>query len=282
VDMTCGVHQAFLHHRIYDCGIMMLDTRACKTFLRPVEPMERGYLGEAQWRAMEQALAEGGLFDGCKSLVVCSPVPVAFLSPVMTETIAKGSLGAADDLEGLWTGNGAAELEPFLEMLYRWKKGADRLRTDREVTIVAGDIHIGLTTDILCQNEFAFCQLTTSAMHNSSVGDAALEFIKYAGGAMSMSLHNKNAHLTEHWQFKHWDYTDKNNYGLVAIQFSDECGQPLSKPHVKCSLRIDQDGAKSDHDEAEATFGVLSSDDEGKDGSRGHSKIAPGLCCTVM
>merc|ERR1711924_40255 len=147
---------AWVHEAIHDVGFMMLDVRAGKTFLRGGVYQKRPFLGDPQWKAMELALASGGSFDAVKSLVVLSPVPVAFLSPTMTNLIAKGSLGAADDLEGLWTGNGVKELPTLLEMLYSWKC----MQPDREVTIVAGDIHIGLHTKIMRRGLPVFHQVT--------------------------------------------------------------------------------------------------------------------------
>lgn len=239
-DFARGPDKAYIHHRIHDVGIILLDIRACKTFLKaPNCPAEKDFLGEAQWGAIEKVLNKGGAFDGVRQLVVCSPVPVAFLSPTMTATIATGSMGAADDLEGLWTGHGYDELDDLLALLLDWKR--NEVTGPREVTIAAGDIHIGLTTDIYNvsggRTEKVFTQLTTSAIHNSALPGLALNFIKMASTGLG------NSPLIPEWEFDHTFFTQRNNYGLIKLEAAAD---KESKPYVRTSIVEDARGVTTD------------------------------------
>merc|ERR1712230_204135 len=100
----------------------------------------------------------------------------------MTKKIGQ-NVSAADDLMGLWTGHGLAELPMMLNLLYEWKMGGNGV--GREVTLVAGDIHIGLQSDIYYGEDssvVAFQQLTTSAVHNEPCSAMVLKFMSMAAG----------------------------------------------------------------------------------------------------
>ena len=229
------VDAAYIHHKIHHTGIMIIDVRAAKTFNREHadnqgKPIGNAYLGNAQWKAMKRALSPDGYFADCTNLIVASPVPVAFLSPSMTMMIAKGSGGAADDLEGIWTGNGKEELAPFLEMLYQWKSQQGKGQT-REVTIAAGDIHIGVCSEIYTpRGDWAFSQITSSAIHNTALAGTALGMIEAASTGFG------RAPLVNGWEFGHAYLTQRNNYGLIEVN------QTKGRPHVRSSLVEDARG----------------------------------------
>jgi len=221
-DLRTGLQRAHIFHKVHDIGIAIVDVRASKTFLRAPGKISRPYLGDEQWAEFESALAPGGLYDDVRNLIVCSPVPVAFMSPKTTKALART---VADDMIGLWTGNGELELPHLLDLLWKWKT----TKKHREVTIAAGDIHIGVQTTIFRDNLPAFHQVTASAIHNSTLGNAVLEVINLAS---SGSLLGNPCFLCKSagakWGFTHEYLTQGNNYAIVEINKpEDGCESPV-------------------------------------------------------
>lgn len=80
---------------------MFLDIRGSRTFHRvPNDPYK--YLGTDQWTELKSALGRGGIFDGVRALLVCSPAPVVFLTGLITDEFAD-HIGRLEDFKGHWS-----------------------------------------------------------------------------------------------------------------------------------------------------------------------------------
>lgn len=80
---------------------MFLDIRGSRTFHRvPNDPYR--YLGTEQWTEIKSALGKGGIFDGVRALLICSPAPVVFLSGSVTDEFAD-RIQRLEDFKGHWS-----------------------------------------------------------------------------------------------------------------------------------------------------------------------------------
>ena len=80
---------------------MFLDIRGSRTFHRkPNDPYK--YLGSDQWTEIMSALGRGGIFDGVRALLVCSPAPVVFLTGLITDEFAD-HIARLEDFKGHWS-----------------------------------------------------------------------------------------------------------------------------------------------------------------------------------
>ena len=158
---------------------------------------------------MTEALNPDGLLGSVRRLIVCSPVPIAFLSPKMTKSMSR----SVPDFEGLW-GAFEDELARFLESLREWKAAV----AGRELVIVAGDVHLGLQSDITCDGHHFCLQLTSSAIHNERLGGFAVSaFEAISAGEWG----GTEVLCKDRWGFSHLTCKESNNYGIVHINDSD-------------------------------------------------------------
>jgi len=215
----------FTHEGI---GIVILETRACKSWLRVEDDKPDSFLGDVQFEGIRKALKEGELAT-VDRLVVCSPVPIAFLDPGVTD-ITKEMIS---DFEGLWTAF-PKETEQFMDMLHEWKEsptvmdhaaGAWNLKHtksghSRELIIAAGDVHVAVHSNIFRNGKFFCSQVTSSAICNERVPEIVV-------GILQNCLSNGLRKLCEGgWQFEHNYFSAHNNYAFVS-----------TKPHGAISAR---------------------------------------------
>ena len=156
----------------------MLETRASRTWFNSSQGPS-SFLGSQQTELVHQALLQGGALADVDTLVVCSPVPLAFLSPASTNSLKN----TVEDFKGLWAAF-EADLSDFITKLHNWKVfvhtrdlvvGTHELRWQcarpgRELVITAGDVHLATHTDIFKNGQFVCPQLTSSAIHNERLG----------------------------------------------------------------------------------------------------------------
>jgi len=211
-ERRIGAPRAHIFHRVRDIGVIVLDVRATKSFLRSTREtlIERPFLGDKQWGELEAVLSPSGDFSTVETLVVASPVPMAFMSPATTNFAKLG----ADDLAGIWTGDGIKELPIILDLLWKWKTA----KPNREVVIAGGDVHVGIQTTVFRNGAPAFHQMTSSAIHNSSVGRLGI----MAANVLTGDVFNNTIHLCHkqgggHWSYHHNYITKRNNYGIISI-----------------------------------------------------------------
>jgi phosphodiesterase/alkaline phosphatase D-like protein len=201
-DKAAG-KDAFYIETINNVGFVVLELRACKSWMRDEEDPPDSFLGRQQWNALHIALDPGGVLGEVQKLVLCSPVPVAFLSPEMTDTMKH----VIADFEGLW-GAFRDELLQLMDKLRDWKAASP----GREFIIAAGDVHIGIHTQIWHGDEFLGSQITASAICNEKVGRMALAVIE--GESFGMNT------LVGQYRFEHRYMSDHNNYAVITIPAS--------------------------------------------------------------
>ncbi|KAJ7535968.1 hypothetical protein O6H91_12G052000 [Diphasiastrum complanatum] len=198
------INKDYHFHVIGGLGLLFLDIRGSRTFHR-LNSDEKPYLGSSQWKDINCSLEHGGLFDNVRVLLVCSPAPLVFLEPMITNAAAN-NVPRLEDFKGHWSAKmHIKEQVQMIECLWKWKRSSPK----REVLVLGGDVHCGGHSEIMKQNEILFRQLTTSAIANMPLPKSAYYFMRAAG------IRGK---LTAGYTFKHQYWTRSRNYGMLQIK----------------------------------------------------------------
>ncbi len=99
------------------------------------------------WRgiAIKKSLDSGGVFDSAHTLLVCSPAPLVFLVPRITETAAT-AITRLEDFKGHWSyREHLNEQVEMIECLNRWKSS----QMGREVLVLGGK-HVAFSQLSVC------------------------------------------------------------------------------------------------------------------------------------
>mmetsp|Transcript_10793 Transcript_10793/g.23817 ORF Transcript_10793/g.23817 Transcript_10793/m.23817 type:complete len:1114 (+) Transcript_10793:450-3791(+) len=107
-------------------------------------------LGESQWTWLRSVLSENGTLHDSKDLVVMMAVPLVFVGTAADQMLQKHH----DQFLSLWD-NYPEEQATLLTLLNSWKANG----TDRQVTIVAGDVALGSHFSILFDGKKELSQL---------------------------------------------------------------------------------------------------------------------------
>jgi len=203
-------------HVFGDVGLLFVDVRCCKSFHWQSEDAEAPMLGKAQWAAIDAALAPGGMFSDCKALLALVPEPIGYVSRALTKIMGNT---VCDDLLGQWSAEAhRAEVPRFLQALKAWRE----LGSNKQVLILAGDVHEGGWTDLILQNvegDGRIRQLTTSAIANKQTKAHEALAVALTRGFMS-SLDVTD--VGSGWLSRHYDWTNFNNYALVTVNVAAE------------------------------------------------------------
>jgi hypothetical protein len=114
-------------------GLIFLDIRGSRTFHR-VNDDDKKYLGSLQWNAIDKALSPNGIFGEARALLVCSPAPLVFLEPRITQSAAH-AISRLEDFRGHWSfGEHIKEQILMIDALSKWKS----IGTGREVLVLGG------------------------------------------------------------------------------------------------------------------------------------------------
>ncbi|XP_024533319.1 uncharacterized protein LOC9651288 [Selaginella moellendorffii] len=190
-------------HVVGGLGLMFLDVRGCRSFQR-VKGDEFPYLGSPQWTDIDQALRPGDLFEDVRVLLVCSPAPLVFLEPNITDAAGKNVPRLAD-FRGHWSADmHRKEQTRMIEALVNWKESGRR-----EVMVLGGDVHCGGHSQIFRGDQVLLNQFTTSAIANRPLPKPAYYFMRAAG---------RLGVLGNDYKFKHHHWTRSRNYGLMGIR----------------------------------------------------------------
>ncbi|MCO5557872.1 hypothetical protein L7F22_011444 [Adiantum nelumboides] len=192
-------------HVIDKIGLLFLDIRGSRTFHR-VENDKTPYLGSRQWKDIDEALGDGGVFRDVQVLVVCSPAPLVFLVPAVT-VAAPTVVQRLEDFKGHWSAY-KHEQGRMVDSLQRWKES----RKGREVIVLGGDVHCGGHSCILKSGETLFYQLTTSPIANMPLSKTVYYAMRFA----------EQLERNEGFRFHHFNWTRARNYGMVYVNFSGE------------------------------------------------------------
>ncbi|MCO5550235.1 hypothetical protein L7F22_003718 [Adiantum nelumboides] len=124
-----AIHKDYYFHVIDKIGLLFLDIRGSRTFHR-VENDKTPYLGWMQWKDIDEALGDGGVFRDIQFLVVCSPAPLVFLVPSVT-VAAPTVVQRLEDFKGHWSAY-KREQRRMVDSLQQWKES----RKGREVIVL--------------------------------------------------------------------------------------------------------------------------------------------------
>ena len=192
------IYTSDLEHLLYvmgNVGIIILDQRGGRSFYKAAnrddESACQGYLGRAQWEDLEREIVdENGMFasDDIQHLVVATSVPLVYLNSVLTD--AGAQLDPINDLKDHWAyGDHEEEQSRMIDMLLTWKYGDPHATTpynNRTVTVVAGDVHVGLHSlirrpcDVKGSPDQVLMQFTSSAITNEPPAPALLAILTKA------------------------------------------------------------------------------------------------------
>ncbi|CAE7652513.1 AVT4, partial [Symbiodinium sp. KB8] len=213
---SCEPEFDYHMHVFGDVGLLFVDVRACKTFhWKESEDVCAPMLGQAQWAAIEEALAPGGTLAGCKALLALVPEPLGYVSRAFTQIM--GST-VCDDLLGQWSAEAhRAEVPRFLKMLKAWRDKESSPPCKRQVLIVAGDVHEGGWTDLVLHDveglwDFMAQRRTHSAADNLGHCQQADEVALTRGFLSSLDVSETGSG----WTSRHYDWTNLNNYAFVS------------------------------------------------------------------
>lgn len=191
------------HCHVYgNVGIFMFDLRGNRIDGNGVQMSENNLLSEKQWNDLEAFFRNPDL----KVIVLCSETPFVGDEPeVCKKTVAdKPSLAFLRDH---WPFNDS-ELIRLLDLCFTWKQASERDGVPREILLIGGDIHCGVTS-IIRDNEtgLQITQLTTSPVTNH----VCKFFSKLSGN------------ISERYNYSHLPLGDKfRNYADVHINIADD------------------------------------------------------------
>mmetsp|Transcript_41900 Transcript_41900/g.54012 ORF Transcript_41900/g.54012 Transcript_41900/m.54012 type:complete len:552 (-) Transcript_41900:142-1797(-) len=142
------------HSHIYgDIGIFLIDMRGNRINGKGVQ-LEAPLVCDKQWNDLEAMLK----LENLKVLVVCSEIPFVTDSP----EIVKANAVKVPFLVDHWCYN-EADIAKLLELVFNWKNS----QPGREVVLVGGDIHTGVTSIIRdAETGLEIPHLTTSPITN--------------------------------------------------------------------------------------------------------------------
>jgi len=127
------VNQDYHFHVVGGVGLIFLDIRGSRTFHRDDDD-DKKYLGTLQWNAITKALSPDGIFGKVRALLVCSPAPLVFLEPRITQSVAV-AFNRLEDFKGHWSfGEHIKEQIMMIDALNVWKT----LGSGREVLVLGG------------------------------------------------------------------------------------------------------------------------------------------------
>lgn len=101
---------------------------------------------------------------------------------------------------------------------------ASPCKSDRRLTLVGGDVHVGGHTRLFKNGHLVMEQLVSSAMANH-----VLPAIAFAIASMVQNAYTK---LEDEWEFNHQPFTRKRNYGLVDTMAPEAGGKPSVSTHI--------------------------------------------------
>ena len=191
-------------------GVLFVDQRGGRSFAYdPARP----YLGTTQWDSITKSLTTGPL-SRVRALIVVTSVPLVYLG---TTTSSLGSV-VVNDLCDHWAfGPHQKEQIEMLRTLRQWKESA----MDRDLMVVAGDVHIGGETEIRHNGHPVFRQLISSGITNS-----APPLLAYA--AIRLLLEQEES-IGSSYTFEHANFTNKRNFGIVLVRIPAGAQRPLIK-----------------------------------------------------
>ena len=191
------------HSHVYgNIGIFMCDLRGNRINGSGVQSSDNSLLSAKQWSDLETFFANPEL----KVIIICSETPFIGDEPeVVKKTVA--DIPSLAFLRDHWPYN-EDELIRLLDLCFAWKNKSEVDDIPRELILIGGDIHCGVTS-IVRDNEtgMQITQLTTSPVTNHVCGF----FCKLSGN------------ISQRYNFSHLPLGDKfRNYADVHINIAED------------------------------------------------------------
>jgi len=97
-------------------------------------------------------------------------------------------------------------------------------QSDRRLTLVGGDVHVGGHTRLFKHGHLVMEQLVSSAIANHIIPAVAF--------AIASMVQNAYTKLDDGWEFNHQPFTRKRNYGLVDTMAPEARTKPAVSTHI--------------------------------------------------
>ena len=150
------------HSHVYGpVGIFMFDLRGNRINGGGVQASDNPILSEKQWEDFEAFIANPAL----RVIVLCSETPFVGDEPgVCKQKVAENS--EFDFLKDHWPYN-EDELLRLLDLCFSWQSEGEQMNCGREVLMIGGDIHCGVTSLIRdTETGMTITHITTSPVTN--------------------------------------------------------------------------------------------------------------------
>jgi len=203
-SLRCEYH----HHILNGVGVSFMEYRGCRSWFREAN-LEDTHIGQAQTDWLRALYGPGGLFEQVNTALFITPLPLFVFSKLVSQV----AFYKVDDVQEYWSYKAIPQLVELLNLIRGWKER----RAGRELLVVAGDIHLGGTTDIMYGGQKIFTQFVSSAInsHESSWIEKGI-----------MDHLMKMGKLNDDYTFLHNKWTKKNNYGVIEV-YSDYNGSRI-------------------------------------------------------
>ena len=191
------------HSHVYgNVGIFMFDLRGNRIDGNGVQMSENPMIAENQWTDLEALFNNPSI----RVIILCSETPFVGDEPeTCKKTVA--DVPSLAFLRDHWPFNDS-ELIKLLDLCFTWKYEGERSGTEKEVLMIGGDIHCGVTS-IIRDNDtgLQITQLTTSPVTNH----VCQFFCKPSGN------------VSERYNYSHLPLGDKfRNYADVMINIAED------------------------------------------------------------
>jgi phosphodiesterase/alkaline phosphatase D-like protein len=202
-------------HKYGPIGILLIDMRGNRIDWDGNQHADNPIVNEAQWKLIDSVFADPEL----KVILVCSEIPFVGDTPEVAKQNA--TKPGTEFLKDHWVYS-TAELERLLETAFDWKaKEAGK----REVVFIAGDIHVGVDSEIRdSKTNSTIRHLTATPITNH-----VCKFFPALEGAVN-----------ERFSYVHKPLSARN-YGLVDITIAED-----GTPKVAAQL-VEDPNPKSHH-----------------------------------
>ena len=189
------------HSHIYGnkVGIFLFDLRGNRITPEGEQQSDNSLLSEAQWAAFEEFMANPDL----RAVILCSETPFLGEEPSVCQAKVADN-PKFDFLKDHWYYN-EEELLKLMDICFAWKGDSSQ----RDLILVAGDIHCGVTSIITDEESgLQINHYTTSPITNH-----VCDFFP-----------DLNGNLNERYRFSHLPLGNKfRNYLEVDVRLDEEC-----------------------------------------------------------
>jgi hypothetical protein len=196
-------------------GVFVLDHRGCRTWYK--EEDNELKLGTKQWNDLTTCFGQGGLFtsDNIQSVILLTPT-----IPVYVPGDGSRLEGMSKDfLSKQWTEDCKEEQVKLLKLLMDFE-----YNTCKETAIVGGNINAKGLTDIKYKGQTLLKQFITSGISiktpNQDIPRVPIDEA-----------------LADKFTFKHYDFTNLNNYGIIEIVKNKDMNHEIFGTHCEASER---------------------------------------------